>query len=242
MGALREEGRRVLVKKHSEGHRVGVGGWLRAAVLGANDGVVSIASLVIGVAAADASSAAIFTAGLAGLVGGALSMAVGEYVSVSSQRDVEEADLELERRELREQPENELAELTALLAAKGLSEETARSAAVELTRHDALAAHAAEELGLQLDGLARPMQAALVSALAFALGAALPLLAIGYSPADTRIWITAFATLVTLAGLGAWSARLGGAPTARAMLRVILVGGLAMALTAGIGRLFGAAG
>ena len=169
-------------RRHSEGHKIGVGGWLRAAVLGANDGVVSIASLVIGVAAADASTGAIFTAGLAGLVGGALSMAVGEYVSVSSQRDVEEADLERERRELRDEPEHELTELTALLAARGLSEETARLAASELTKHDALAAHATEELGLQLDGLARPMQAATVSAIAFALGAALPLWRSGFHP------------------------------------------------------------
>ena len=226
-------------RKHSEGHRIGVGGWLRAAVLGANDGVVSIASLVIGVAAAEASSGAIFTAGLAGLVGGALSMAVGEYVSVSSQRDVEEADLALERHELRHDPERELSELTALLAAKGLSDETARAAARELTDHDALAAHAAEELGLQLDGLARPLQAGLVSAIAFALGASLPLLAIGLSPAPSRIWITGAATLVALGGLGTWSARLGGAPVARAVLRVVCGGALAMGLTAGIGYLFG---
>lgn len=225
--------------RHLEAHRVGLGGWLRAAVLGANDGVVSIASLVVGVAAADASTGAIFTAGLAGLVGGALSMAVGEYVSVSSQRDVEEADLERERSELAAEPEQELAELTALLAAKGLSEGTARTAARELTEHDALAAHAAEELGLQPGGLARPLQAAMVSALAFALGASLPLLAIGLSPAAGRIWITAAATLVALAGLGAWSARLGGAPVARAVLRVVLGGALAMGLTAGIGHLFG---
>lgn len=228
-----------MVRRHSEGHKVGIGGWLRAAVLGANDGVVSIASLVVGVAAADASSGAILTAGLAGLVGGALSMAVGEYVSVSSQRDVEEADLELERRELRMEPEHELAELAGLLAAKGLTEQTARTAARELTEHDALAAHASEELGLQLDGLARPMQAAGVSAIAFALGASLPLLAIGLSSAAFRIWVTATATLVALAGLGAWSARLGGAPVVRAVLRVVFGGALAMGLTAGIGYLFG---
>ncbi len=228
-------------RRHSEGHKIGVGGWLRAAVLGANDGVVSIASLVIGVAAADSPSGAILTAGLAGLVGGALSMAVGEYVSVSSQRDVEEADLELERRELRDDPKSELSELTALLAAKGMSPETARAAARELTDHDALAAHAAEELGLQLDGLARPLQAALVSALAFALGAALPLLAIGLAPAGVRIGVTGGATLLALAGLGVWSARLGGAPVGRAVARVLLGGALAMGLTAGIGYLFGAA-
>jgi VIT1/CCC1 family predicted Fe2+/Mn2+ transporter len=226
--------------RHSEGHKIGVGGWLRAAVLGANDGVVSISSLVVGVAAADASTGTIFTAGLAGLVGGALSMAVGEYVSVSSQRDVEEADLERERRELSEKPVSELAELTALLKAKGLSHETARLAAQELTEHDALAAHALEELGLHLDDLARPMQAAVVSALTFALGAALPLAAIGLFPAAIRIWTTAAATLVALTGLGALSARLGGTPILRAVLRVTLGGALAMGLTAAIGYLFGA--
>ncbi len=230
-----------MARSPSEGHKIGVGGWLRAAVLGANDGVVSIASLVVGVAAADASRGAILTAGLAGLVGGALSMAVGEYVSVSSQRDVEVADLERERRELRDEPAHELNELTALLTAKGLTQETARVAARELTDHDALAAHAFEELGLELDALARPMQAAVVSAIAFALGASLPLLAIGLSPAATRSWITAAATLVALAGLGTWSARLGGAPVPRAVLRIVLGGALAMGLTAGIGYLFGTA-
>ncbi len=225
--------------RHPERHKIGVGGWLRAAVLGANDGVVSIASLVVGVAAANASTRSIFTAGLAGLVGGALSMAVGEYVSVSSQRDVEEADLERERQELREEPEQELDELTALLAAKGLSAETARAAAVELTEHDALAAHASEELGLRLDSLARPMQAGVVSAIAFGMGAALPLLAIGFSPVAHRIWLTGLATLLALAGLGTWSARLGGAPVGPAVRRVVLGGALAMGLTAAIGYLFG---
>jgi VIT1/CCC1 family predicted Fe2+/Mn2+ transporter len=222
---------------HPEGHRIGASAWLRAAVLGANDGVVSIASLVLGVAAAEVASATVFIAGLAGLVGGALSMAVGEYVSVGSQRDLEEADLSRERRELHEQPDAELQELTALLAAKGLSEQTARAAAQELTEHDALAAHAAEELGLQLEGLARPMLAAVVSAVAFALGALLPLLAISLSPASLRTWITAGSTLVALAGLGAWSARLGGAPVLRGVRRVVLGGALAMALTAAIGAL-----
>jgi len=230
-----------MARTHLEKHRIGVGGWLRAAVLGANDGVVSVASLVIGVAAAEASAGMIFTAGLAGLVGGALSMAVGEYVSVSSQRDVEKADIEREKYELAAEPELELTELTALLAARGLSEETARSAAVELTRHNALAAHASEELGLQIGSLARPMQAAVVSALAFAAGASLPLVSIGLSPAPIRLWTTAGATLFALAGLGAWSARLGGAPVVRAVLRVVLGGLLAMGLTAFIGRLFGTA-
>lgn len=228
--------------RHVEGHRIGVGGWLRAAVLGANDGVVSIASLVVGVAAADTPNRLILTAGLAGLVGGSLSMAVGEYVSVSSQRDVEEADLGRERRELAETPERELEELTGLLAAKGLSAETASAAARELTAHDALAAHAAEELGLGTDSLARPLQAATVSAIAFALGAALPLASIALSPTATRLAITTGASLLSLSGLGAWSARLGGAPVPRAVVRVVVGGALAMALTAGIGALFGAAG
>ncbi len=229
-----------MARRHSEGHKIGVGGWLRAAVLGANDGVVSTASLVVGVAAANSSAGEIFTAGLAGLVGGALSMAVGEYVSVNSQRDVEVTDLHRERLELHENPEEELAELAGLLAAKGLSRETARTAAREMTEHDALAAHAAEELGLQPDGLARPVQAAFVSAISFAIGAALPLLAIVLAPEAIRIWITAASTLVALIGLGALSAYLGGAPIARAVLRVVLGGALAMGLTAGIGHLFGA--
>ncbi len=225
----------------SEGHRIGVGGWLRAAVLGANDGVVSTASLVLGVAAADASTATIATAGLAGLVGGALSMATGEYVSVSSQRDVERADLALERRELAAQPERELDELTGLLAAKGMAADTARQAAVELTERDALAAHAREELGLDPDALARPVQAALVSAAAFALGAALPLAAIVASPAATRMAITLVSALAALAALGSWSARLGGAPIGRAVARLLAGGTLAMGLTAAIGYLFGVA-
>ncbi len=229
-----------MARTHLERHRVGVGGWLRAAVLGANDGVVSIASLVVGVAAADSGREAILTAGLAGLVGGALSMAVGEYVSVSSQRDVERADLERERQELRTQPEIELRELTGLLAAKGMSRETAQAAARELTQHDALAIHAAEELGFQPDALARPLQAASVSAVAFGLGAALPLAAMGLSPEEFRIWATAAATLVALAGLGAWSAQLGGAPRMPAVARVVLGGAAAMGLTALIGHLFGA--
>ncbi|NNE07212.1 MAG: VIT family protein [Gemmatimonadetes bacterium] len=231
----------MLQKRHSEGHRVGIGGWLRAAVLGANDGVVSTASLVIGVAAADAPTSAIVTAGVAGLVGGALSMAVGEYVSVSSQRDVEEADLEQERGELRDQPEQELNELTWLLTHKGMSAETAKTAAREMTDHDALGAHALEELGIRPGELARPLQAAVVSALAFAVGAALPLTAIAFSSVATRMGITAAATLAALALLGAWSARLGNAPIGRAVLRVVLGGMIAMGLTALIGYAFGVA-
>lgn len=230
-----------MTTKHSEGHRIGVGGWLRAAVLGANDGVVSTASLVIGVAAAEASQAAVVTAGMAGLVGGSLSMAVGEFVSVSSQRDVERADLDRERTELREEPEKELSELAGLLAEKGMSAATAYTAARELTAHDALGAHALEELGIRPDDLARPMQAALVSALAFALGAALPLMAVAFSAPRIRMGLTVTATLLALAALGGWSARLGGAPSGRAIARVVAGGIIAMGLTALIGRAFGTA-
>jgi VIT1/CCC1 family predicted Fe2+/Mn2+ transporter len=212
---------------------------MRAAVLGANDGVVSTASLVIGVAAASASQAAIVTAGIAGLVGGSLSMAVGEFVSVSSQRDVERADLDRERSELREEPEKELEELSHLLVAKGMSAETARVAALELTEHDALRTHALEELGIRFDRLAQPTQAALVSALAFAAGAALPLVAIALSPAPIRMEVTVIASLGALALLGGWSARLGRAPRLRAVVRVISGGAIAMGLTALIGHLLG---
>ena len=168
-------------------------------------------------------------------------MAVGEYVSVSSQRDVEEADLEREGRELDADPERELDELTGYLAGRGLRDDTARAAARELTDHDALAAHALEELGIELGGLARPVQAAAVSAVAFALGASLPFSAIALSPPSLRSWVTAAATLAALAALGAWSARLGGAPMRRGIVRVVLGGAIAMALTAAIGHLFGAA-
>lgn len=224
---------------HTERHRIGVGGWLRAAVLGANDGVVSTASLVLGVAAAQASNAAIATAGLAGLVGGALSMAAGEYVSVSSQRDVEQADLARETRELAEQPVQELSELTGLLAAKGLPPEVARQAALAFSEHDALATHAREELGIVVGELARPVQAAVVSALSFAAGATLPLVAMVASPSPLRLAITVSTALLALAGLGGWSARLAGAPAGRAVARVAAGGALAMGLTAAIGYLFG---
>lgn len=208
-------------------------------MLGANDGVVSTASLVLGVAAAQATTDAIATAGFAGLVGGALSMAAGEYVSVSSQRDVERADLAREKRELAEEPAQELEELTGLLAAKGLAPGLAREAAVALTEHDALAAHSREELGLDLGALARPVQAALVSALSFAVGAALPLVAMVASPTSVRVPVTVTTALLALVGLGGWSARLGGAPVGRAVARVGVGGALAMGLTAVIGYLFG---
>jgi VIT1/CCC1 family predicted Fe2+/Mn2+ transporter len=228
---------------HRERHRAHVGGWLRAAVLGANDGVVSTASLVLGVAAADASPAAVVTAGLAGLVGGSLSMAAGEYVSVSSQRDVERADLAKETKELATQPEAELRELTRIYMQKGLDEPLATEVATALSAGGrALAVHAREELGIDPEALARPVQAAVVSALSFAAGAALPLAAIALSPDALRIAITVGAALVTLAVLGGWSARLGGAPAGRALVRVVVGGALAMGLTMALGALFGASG
>ncbi len=226
---------------HREHHRSHVGGWLRAAVLGANDGVVSTASLVLGVAAANASTSAIVTAGAAGLVGGALSMAAGEYVSVSSQKDVEQADLAKEREELESMPERELTELTWIYVKKGLSKELARKVAVELSKGDALAVHAREELNIDLENLARPGQAAITSAVSFAIGAALPLTAIGTGAPSIRMWVTLASALFALGALGAWSARLGGAPVGRAVARVVLGGALAMGITSALGTLFGAA-
>jgi vacuolar iron transporter family protein len=224
---------------HSEGHRAHRGGWLRAAVLGANDGIVSTASLVLGVAAADGSAHAVVLAGFAGLVGGSLSMAAGEYVSVSSQRDVEQADLALESHELATMPGRELDELTGIYMDKGLSEELAREVAVALTRGNALAAHAREELNIDPDALARPLQAAISSALSFGVGAALPLLAISLSPEPVRSQVTLGVATAALAMLGAWSARLGGAPVRPAVIRVVIGGVAAMALTMALGRLFG---
>lgn len=223
-----------------EFHRSGIGGWLRAAVLGANDGIVSIASLVLGVAAAQPEPTAVLVAGLAGLVGGALSMAVGEYVSVSSQRDVELADLALERAELAAAPESEHRELIGIYVKKGLSQELATQVAEALVRaEDPLRVHAREELRLDPDELARPMQAAVVSAISFAIGAALPLATITLSPIETRVPATLSAALCALALLGAWSARLGGAPVPRAIARVLLGGALAMGLTYAIGLVVG---
>lgn len=226
---------------HVERHRSHRGGWLRAAVLGANDGIVSTASLVLGVAAADGSAAAVLTAGVAGLVGGALSMAAGEYVSVSSQRDVEEADLAIEREELRTRPVRELDELTGIYVGKGLAPELAREVAVALTARDALGAHAREELHIDPDGLARPFQAAWSSAVSFAAGASLPLLAVTASPLAMRQVVTVGAATFALALLGGWSARLGGAPVRPAVARVVVGGLLAMGLTMGVGALFGVA-
>lgn len=224
---------------HVERHKSHRAGWLRASVLGANDGTVSTASLVLGVAAADAATGAILTAGLAGLVGGALSMAVGEYVSVSSQRDTERADLARETRELEEEPERELEELTGIYQERGLSRELAHAVAVELSRGDRLAVHAREELGIEEERLARPMQAALSSALSFALGAALPLVVMVASPMRLRMALTLVVAALSLGLLGGLAARLGGAPVPRAVARVIVGGVLAMGLTAALGALFG---
>jgi len=225
---------------HVERHRTERIGWLRAAVLGANDGIVSTASLVLGVAAAEASRGDVLVAGVAGLVAGAMSMAAGEYVSVSSQADTERADLWRERRELASEPDVELAELSGIYERRGLTPELARQVAQQLTAHDALAAHARDELGISEALAARPVQAALASAATFAVGAALPL-AVGWlSPAAALTPLVAGTSLLFLALLGGISARTGGAPMGIAAWRVTFWGALAMAITAGVGALFGA--
>jgi VIT1/CCC1 family predicted Fe2+/Mn2+ transporter len=215
--------------------------WLRAAVLGANDGILSTASLVLGVAASGASGAAIVTAGIAGLVAGALSMAAGEYVSVSSQRDAEQADIRLEERELRRHPDSELRELAGIYERRGLSPQLASEVALTLSRGGALEAHMRDELGLDEQRMARPFQAAWTSALSFSAGAALPLLAVAAAPAPARVGVAVVVTMTALALLGDLGARLGGAPRRRATVRVIAWGSVAMAVTAGIGALVGAA-
>ncbi len=215
--------------------------WLRAAVLGANDGIVSTASLVLGVAASGASSTAIVTAGIAGLVAGALSMAAGEYVSVSSQRDAEQADIRLEERELRSDPQGELRELAGFYEQRGLPPALADEVAQALSSRGALAAHLRDELGLDEQRLARPLQAAWASALSFSTGAALPLLAVAVTPAGARIAVTVTVTLIALGLLGDLAARLGGAPRGPATVRVVVWGAIAMAITAGIGALVGTA-
>lgn len=216
-------------------------GALRAAVLGANDGTVSVAGIVLGVAGASTSRGPIFTAGLAGLVAGAVSMALGEYVSVSSQRDTERAMVATEMRELREQPDEEFRELVAIYEAKGVSRRTATQVAIELTAHDALAAHLDAELKIDPDDLADPVHAALASATSFTVGALLPLSAILLPPQDWRIPVTAAAVLLALAVAGLLSARSGLADVRRAVLRMLLGGALGLAFTYGIGRLFGTA-
>jgi len=224
---------------HVEKHLSFRSNWLRAAVLGANDGILSTASLVLGVAASGASGSAIVTAGVAGLFAGAGSMAAGEYVSVSSQRDTENADLRLEERELAGDPEGELTELAGIYEARGLPAALAAEVAKALTAHGALEAHARDELGLPEDRMARPLQAAGASALSFAVGAVLPLLAIGVFGSSTRVVACVVVTVLALAGLGALGARLGGAPELPAVVRVVFWGAVAMGATSAIGALVG---
>ena len=225
--------------RHVEKHRTDRIGWLRAAVLGANDGIVSTASLVVGVAAAETTRGSILLAGVAGLVAGAMSMAAGEYVSVSSQSDTENADLAREREELATMPEAELAELTAIYVQRGLDEELARQVAVQLTEQDALGSHARDELGISALTTARPVQAALASAASFAIGAALPLTAAFLTPVKSIPWSVSILSLAFLALLGGLSAATGGAPVTKAVMRVTFWGAIAMAATAAIGRIFG---
>lgn len=230
---------------HDESHGNGLGArlnWLRAAVLGANDGVVSTAGIVVGVAGATGDRGALLTAGLAGLLAGSMSMAAGEYVSVSTQRDSEQAALATEKRELQETPEAELAELSGLLEGKGLSREVAREAALQLTERDALRAHAEVELGIDPDDLTNPWHAAGASFLAFTAGALLPLLAIVLPPASLRLVVTVLAVLAALALTGWWSARLGDAAVGRAVLRNMGGGAVAMGVTYAVGALLGAVG
>lgn len=225
--------------RHIEKHRTHRTGWLRAAVLGANDGIVSTASLVLGVAAADASTKNILIAGVAGLVAGAMSMAAGEYVSVSSQADTEGADLARERKELAENPEQEHAELMAIYVKRGLEDALASSVATQLMEHDALAAHGRDELGISDTLAARPVQAAFASAGTFAVGAVLPLLMVLLLPGSALMWGVAGSSLLFLALLGFLAARAGGSPVIASVTRVAFWGALAMALTAGVGALFG---
>lgn len=225
--------------RHIERHKTHRIGWLRAAVLGANDGIVSTASLVLGVAAAGASSHNILIAGVAGLVAGATSMAAGEYVSVSSQSDTENADLERERQELADEPEHEHAEMTEIYIQRGLDAELAAQVATQLMAHDALGAHARDELGISEILTARPVQAALASAAMFASGAALPLLVVLLVPQSALIWVVGGSSLLFLALLGSLSAGAGGASMLIAAARVTFWGALAMGLTSGVGALFG---
>ena len=226
---------------HAEQHRTGRIGWLRASVLGANDGVVSVASLVVGVAASGAPQSGSLVAGVAGLVAGAMSMAAGEYVSVQSQADTERADLARERRELAEDPDGELGELAAIYRERGLDDDLARRVAEQLTARDALGAHARDELG-NTDALrARPVQAALASAAAFAVGAVLPVAAALVAPVSAVSVAVAAVTLAALAVLGGVAGYVGGASVVRGAVRVTFWGALAMAITAGVGALFGTA-
>tara|TARA_R110002124_G_scaffold114535_20_gene269391 strand:- start:3032 stop:3739 length:708 start_codon:yes stop_codon:yes gene_type:complete len=224
---------------HEEVHFINRSGWLRAAVLGANDGIVSVSSLIVGVAAADPGPGAILIAGVAGLAAGAMSMAAGEYVSVSSQSDIELADISREKQALIDTPAEEEAELASIYESRGLSPATAALVARELTEKDALAAHVREELGLSEVHSANPLQAALASGLTFTIAAALPVIAAVLAPPGATIPVVVVTTLICLAGLGALGAQAGGAPMLRPTLRVLFWGAAAMAVTALIGRVFG---
>lgn len=230
-------------KEHPEPHGGGAGrlNWLRAGVLGANDGIVSVAGIVVGVAGATSSRGPIFTAGIAGLAAGAVSMALGEYVSVSSQRDSEKAVVAQERQELRSSPEQELTELTGIYEAKGLSPQTARAVAVELSAQDPLVAHLEAEFGIDQGDLPSPTQAAMASAVSFTLGALLPLIAILLPPRPLRVPVTVLSVLLALAIAGATSARIGGARPGPAVWRVVIGGAAGLAVTYAIGHLFGTA-
>ena len=242
MATARQSGRHSQARpptRAAEVHLSHRAGWLRAAVLGANDGIVSTASLVLGVAAAGEPTSAVVTAGIAGLVAGALSMAAGEYVSVSSQRDAEQADIALETKELRVDPEGELRELAAIYERRGLPADLARRVAEALSARGALKAHVRDELGLSEDRMARPFQAAWASAFAFSAGALVPLLAIALVSGAARVTMCVVATTLALTCLGSLGARLGGAPAARAATRVVVWGLIAMGATAAIGVLVG---
>jgi len=225
--------------RQQETHRSGRSGWLRAAVLGSDDAIVSTASLMIGVAAASASKPAILIAGVAGLVAGSMSMAVGEYVSVSAQRDSEQADVALERQELADEPRAELRELAMIYVNRGLEKELAIKVAQQLSDHDQLGAHMRDELGIEKGSLARPLQAAWISATSFASFATVPIVALLIAPSSRGILAIAISSLVSLVALGAFGGHLGGAPPGRAALRVTIGGALAMAVTAFIGRVLG---
>ena len=228
----------MVARRHRERHTIGNTGWLRAAVLGANDGVLSTASLILGVATATHSHGSILIAGVSGLVAGALSMAAGEYVSVSSQADVEKADLTRERRELATEQDSELRELTGIYVQRGLTPELAAQVARQLTAKDALAAHARDELGITEESTARPLQASLASAASFSAGAAIPIIASLIAPISIVVATVYASSLIVLAGLGALGAWAGGAPLLPATVRVTFWGIVAMAVSAGIGQLF----
>jgi VIT1/CCC1 family predicted Fe2+/Mn2+ transporter len=228
------------IMRETEQHRTNHVGWLRAAVLGADDGIVSTASLIVGVAAAESTRNSVLVAGIAGLVAGAMSMAAGEYVSVSSQSDTERADLHRERLELATDGEHEHAELAAIYVARGLDAKLASEVATQLMAKDALGAHARDELGISDTLSARPVQAAFASAGTFTVGAALPLLLVLFVPLSALVWVVSGSSLLFLALLGTMAARTGGSPVWRSVVRVTFWGALAMALTAGVGALFGA--